>query len=106
MQQVQNLADAGATDFTQAGQLRLIDDGAAAQKAIKADGQGHESGQPWYTGCLGNLILEAAHVLATAAGQIDGPLPSARRFHKRFPCLEFLGMEPAKVMAALSWVPS
>jgi hypothetical protein len=44
MQQVQYLADAGATDFTQAGQFRLIGDGALPDKSIEPNGQGHEPG--------------------------------------------------------------
>src|SRR5258708_17749808 len=94
MQQVQNLADAGATDFTQAGQLRLIGDGAAAKKAIKADGQGHEPGQTRYTNCLG-IILEATHVLTTSAGQIHCPPTRAPRSPSRFPFFGLLSVPAA-----------
>src|SRR5258708_31926323 len=104
MQKVQNLADTGATDFTQAGQVRLIGDGAAAQKAIKADGQGHEPGQTRYTNGLG-LLLEAPHVLTAGAGQRAGSPPTARRFSGGFPFLEFLGGGSAKVKACLLFVP-
>ena len=85
MKQVENLADARATDMAKTGELGLIGNRSLAEQATQADGQRHEPGQT--RDALQGSFLLKVNKTSSPTWQVKRPGTTKSLPHARSPFL-------------------